>query len=419
MTENGTFIINGAERVVVSQLVRSPRVYYGKEVHASGKVLYNASIIPNRGAWLEFEMDTNDVVYVRIDRTRKLPVTVLLRAIGYGTNAQLIELFNDAPALGPTLDKDSTQSEGEGLIEIYKRLRPGEPPTEESARSLFETLFYDPKRYDLAAVGRYKMNKKLRITERLVGRTLSRPVVHPETGEILAEASTRVDRRLAERLHEAGVNVAYVRGKDDEEIKIIGNSQPAHDAGPYQGRYCRHGGVFLQSQAGVGTVDDIDHLGNRRLKAVGELLQNQFRIGLSRMERVVRERMTIKMGYYYAPGTHQHPAAGCSHQGVLRQQSAVPIHGPNQSAVGADPQAAAFGPLVPAASAVRGLVSKFETCIIPTTGACVPLKPLRTQHRLIGSLCTYADQRVRIHRNAVPPGEERPGYRRGCLFDSR
>ena len=295
MTDNGTFIINGAERVVVSQLVRSPGVYYGRELHSSGKVLYNASIIPNRGAWLEFEMDANDVVYVRVDRTRKLPVTVLLRAVGYGTNAQLTELFNDAPALGPTLDKDSTESEGEGLIEIYKRLRPGEPPTEESARSLFETLFYDQKRYDLAAVGRYKMNKKLRITERLVGRTLSRAVAHPETGEILAEANTRIDRRMAERIAEAGVNAAYVKGKDDEEIKIIGNGQP----GPEMRAITREDivatvGYLFNLISGIGSIDDIDHLGNRRLKAVGELLQNQFRIGLSRMERVVRERMTIQ-----------------------------------------------------------------------------------------------------------------------------
>ncbi|NLY30398.1 MAG: DNA-directed RNA polymerase subunit beta [Firmicutes bacterium] len=295
MTDNGTFIINGAERVVVSQLVRSPGVYYGKELHSSGKVLYNASIIPNRGAWLEFEMDANDVVYVRVDRTRKLPVTVLLRAIGYGTNAQLTDLFNDAPALGPTLDKDSTESEGEGLIEIYKRLRPGEPPTEESARSLFETLFYDQKRYDLAVVGRYKMNKKLRITERLVGRTLSRPVAHPETGEILADANTRIDRRTAERISEAGVNVAYVKGKDDEELKIIGNGQPDLDVRAITKEdIVATVGYLLNLMSGVGSIDDIDHLGNRRLKAVGELLQNQFRIGLSRMERVVRERMTIQ-----------------------------------------------------------------------------------------------------------------------------
>ena len=189
----------------------------------------------------------------------------------------------------PTLDKDSTESEGEGLIEIYKRLRPGEPPTEESARSLFETLFYDQKRYDLAAVGRYKMNKKLRITERLVGRTLSRAVAHPETGEILAEANTRIDRRMAERIAEAGVNAAYVKGKDDEEIKIIGNGQP----GPEMRAITREDivatvGYLFNLISGIGSIDDIDHLGNRRLKAVGELLQNQFRIGLSRMERVVR-----------------------------------------------------------------------------------------------------------------------------------
>lgn len=297
MTEQGTFIINGAERVIVSQLVRSPGVYYGKGFHTSGKPIYIASIIPNRGAWLEFETDANDVIFVRVDRTRKLPVTVLLRAVGYGTNAQLIELFNDDPALGPTLDKDNTQSEGEGLIEIYKRLRPGEPPTEESARNLFETLFYDHKRYDLAAVGRYKLNKKLRITERLTGRILTRPIAHPETGEILVEANTKVDRRTAERVVEAKVNAAYVRGKNDEEIKIIGNGQPdAKVRAITQQDIVAAVGYFLNVMAdmGIGSVDDIDHLGNRRLKAVGELLQNQFRIGLSRMERVVRERMTIQ-----------------------------------------------------------------------------------------------------------------------------
>ena len=295
MTEQGTFIINGAERVIVSQLVRSPGVYYGRELHSSGKYIYTASIIPNRGAWLEFETDANDVVYVRVDRTRKLPVTVLLRAVGYGTNAQLIELFNDAPALGPTLDKDNTESEGEGLIEIYKRLRPGEPPTEESARSLFETLFYDQKRYDLAAVGRYKINKKLRITERLIGRIATRPIAHPETGEILVEANARIDRRTAERLVAAKVDAACIKGKDDEEIKIIGNGQPDGEIRAItQQDIVATVGYLFNLMSGIGNIDDIDHLGNRRLKAVGELLQNQFRIGLSRMERVVRERMTIQ-----------------------------------------------------------------------------------------------------------------------------
>ncbi|NLJ87060.1 MAG: DNA-directed RNA polymerase subunit beta, partial [Firmicutes bacterium] len=295
MTEQGTFIINGAERVIVSQLVRSPGVYYGKEIDASGKYLYTASIIPNRGAWLEFETDGNDVIYVRVDRTRKLPVTVLLRAIGYGTNAQLTELYNDTPALAPTLDKDTTASEGEGLVEIYKRLRPGEPPTEESARNLFETLFYDRKRYDLAAVGRYKINKKLRITERITGRIATRPVVHPETGEILVDAGDRIERRVAEQVAMAGINEVYTKGRDEEEIKIIGNGQPGGEARAITAQdIVAIVGYLLNLMSGVGATDDIDHLGNRRLKAVGELLQNQFRIGLSRMERVVRERMTIQ-----------------------------------------------------------------------------------------------------------------------------
>ncbi|NMB25558.1 MAG: DNA-directed RNA polymerase subunit beta [Firmicutes bacterium] len=295
MTEQGTFIINGAERVIVSQLVRSPGVYYGREIDANGKYIYSVSIIPNRGAWLEFETDANDVIWVRVDRTRKLPVSVLLRAVGYGTNAQLIELYNDNPFLAPTLDKDSAQTEGEGLIEIYKRLRPGEPPAEESARSLFETLFYDRKRYDLATVGRYKINKKLRITERITGRTTTRPVVHPETGEILIDANSRIDRRLAEQIAEARVNGVFIKGKDDEEIKIIGNGQPSDEARAITpDDIVAIVGYLLNLMSGIGSVDDIDHLGNRRLKAVGELLQNQFRIGLSRMERVVRERMTIQ-----------------------------------------------------------------------------------------------------------------------------
>lgn len=234
MTEKGTFIINGAERVIVSQLVRSPGVYYAEQIDTSGKRLYNATIIPNRGAWLEFETDVNDNLFVRIDRTRKLPTTVLIRALGYGSNAKILEIFDDDERIRATLERDNTDSEEEALVEIYKRLRPGEPPTVESARSLLETLFFDPKRYDLAGVGRYKLNKKLKVQ------------VAPEI------------RNLT---------------KDD----IIATVQ-----------------YLLKLMDGAGKVDDIDHLGNRRLRSVGELLQNQFRIGLSRMERVVRERMTIQ-----------------------------------------------------------------------------------------------------------------------------
>lgn len=294
MTEQGTFVINGAERVIVSQLVRSPGVYFGRDMDSSGKYLYTANIIPNRGAWLEFETDANGVVYVRVDRTRKIPVTVLLRAVGYGTDASLLELFHDASALGPTLDKDGTESEAGALIEIYKRLRPGEPPTEESARSLFETLFYDRKRYDLASVGRYKMNKKLRITERLVGQVAARPIPHPETGEILVDAGTKINRRLAEKVAAAGVTEAYVKVKD-KEVKVIGNGQPGNDVRTITPEdIVATVNYLFNLMEGIGSIDDIDHLGNRRLKSVGELLQNQFRIGLSRMERVVRERMTIQ-----------------------------------------------------------------------------------------------------------------------------
>lgn len=241
MTEKGTFIINGAERVIVSQLVRSPGVYFGRTQDASGKYLYSASIIPNRGAWLEFEFDSNDVLFVRIDRTRKIPVTILLKAMGLGNNYQLNESFDGKESIKVTLERDSTQNEEEALIEIYKRLRPGEPPTVESARTLFETLFYDPKRYDLASVGRYKLNKKL------------------------------------------DLNLPAKSTPEQEAVKTLTKEDVLEVV-----RY------LLNLLDGNGDVDDIDHLGNRRLKSVGELLQNQFRIGLSRMERVVRERMTIQ-----------------------------------------------------------------------------------------------------------------------------
>ena len=295
MTEEGTFIINGAERVIVSQLVRSPGVYFGEERHSSGKQLHTANLIPDRGAWLEFETDANDVAYVRIDRTRKLPVTVLIRAIGYGSDEQLTELFHESIGLAPTLDKDRTNSETEALIEIHKRLRPGEPPTEESARSLFESLFFDNRRYDLAPVGRYKLNKKLRITERLTGRVTTRPIAHPETGEIIVEAGAKIHRRTAEEVMAAKVEAVYVKGKDDREIRILGNGQPHESERTLTPQdLVATVNYLFNLMDGVGSIDDIDHLGNRRIKNVGELLQNQFRIGLSRMARVVRERMTIQ-----------------------------------------------------------------------------------------------------------------------------
>jgi len=295
MTETGTFIINGAERVVVSQLVRSPGVYFNFTTDTSGKPLYTASIIPNRGAWLEFEMDSNNVITVRIDRTRKIPATVLIRALGVGTNTRILDLYHGAEAIKATLERDNTESEAEALIEIYKRLRPGEPPTEESARSLFETLFYEPKRYDLGGVGRYKINKKLRLIERLVNRVTAEPVVHPETGEILAEADTRLDRKLATAIHSANVQSVVIKTKEGDELKILSNGQPDEsEKTVLKDDILATINYLANLPYGVGFTDDIDHLGNRRLKSVGELLQNQFRIGLSRMERVVRERMTIQ-----------------------------------------------------------------------------------------------------------------------------
>jgi len=254
MTEKGTFIINGAERVIVSQLVRSPGVYFSRTQDTTGKYLYSASIIPNRGAWLEFEFDSNDVLYVRIDRTRKIPVTILLKALGLGNNYELNELFGSKESIKNTLERDNTQNAEEALIEIYKRLRPGEPPTVDSARSLFETLFFDPKRYDLAAVGRYKINKKL----------------NPSTVSV-KDVRLNMDSAGNEVLPEGEVLKVLTKEDVAEVVKYL-----------------------LNLLDGEGEIDDIDHLGNHRLKPVGELLQNQFRIGLSRMERVVRERMTIQ-----------------------------------------------------------------------------------------------------------------------------
>ena len=295
MTENGTFIINGSERVVVSQLVRSPGVYFNYTLDTSGKKLFSASIIPNRGAWLEFETDSNDVLWVRIDRTRKLPATVLIRAVGLNSDAAIRQAFHEAPTILATLEKDSTQSEAEALIEIYKRLRPGEPPTEESARGLFSTLFYEPKRYDLAGVGRYKINKKLRLIERLVGRTSTENIVDPETGELIVERGQKITRRQAEQIHKAGINAVLVTTRDGKEVRLFSNDQPEENVTVITpGDILAAINYMVGLGADIGSVDDIDHLGNRRLKSVGELLQNQFRIGLSRMERVVRERMTIQ-----------------------------------------------------------------------------------------------------------------------------
>lgn len=319
MTQTGTFIINGAERVIVSQLVRSPSVYFSTKVDKNGKKNYTATVIPNRGAWLELETDAKDIIYVRIDRTRKIPVTVLLRALGYGTDAEIIELLGDDEYIRNTFDKDNTDSTEKALIEIYERLRPGEPPTLDNARSLLVARFFDPKRYDLANVGRYKINKKLHIKNRLFNQRLAENLVDSETGEIIAEVGQLIDRRLLDEilpqldknvgLKEYKVNKGVLDSdsitlravkvfsplEEGKVIKVLSNATvdksvkhitPADIIASIN--------YFINLLHGVGSTDDIDHLGNRRLRSVGELLQNQFRIGLSRMERVVRERMSIQ-----------------------------------------------------------------------------------------------------------------------------
>ena len=341
MTESGTFIINGAERVIVSQLVRSPGVYYGAAHDKSGKQLFTATVIPNRGAWLEYETDSNDVYNVRIDKNRKLPVTTFVRALGLSSKDEILEMFGSDPLILSTLEKDSTVNLEEALLEVYRKLRPGEPPTVESAQSHIDALFFDPRRYDLSKVGRYKYNKKLAIAPRILGRTAARPVIDPLTGELLADAGDVFARELAERIGKAGVDTVYLKDDADGEIKVFSNGMvDIHD---FVGFDCSELGVnekvrfvvlreILENCAtddekktqivarhdelipkhiikddifasinylcglgrGVGTVDDIDHLGNRRIRSVGELLQNQFRIGFSRMERVIRERMATQ-----------------------------------------------------------------------------------------------------------------------------
>ncbi|MHB1626837.1 MAG: DNA-directed RNA polymerase subunit beta [Bacilli bacterium] len=319
MTETGTFIINGAERVIVSQLVRSPSVYFNAKIDKNGKKTFSATVIPNRGAWLELETDAKDIIYVRIDRTRKIPVTVLLRALGFSTDAEIINLFGEDEYLRNTLEKDNTDSTERALIEIYERLRPGEPPTVDNARNLLASRFFDPKRYDLAGVGRYKINKKLHLKNRLLNQRLAETLIDQETGEVLAEAGQLVDRRLLDRLLdylETGLNSYTYRSnaglleepligvqevrifsqrEDGKPIKVIGNGGiEKHIKHIMPADILASISYFMNLLHGVGTTDDIDHLGNRRLRSVGELLQNQFRIGLSRMERVVRERMSIQ-----------------------------------------------------------------------------------------------------------------------------
>jgi DNA-directed RNA polymerase subunit beta len=319
MTDTGTFVINGAERVIVSQLVRSPSVYFSTKVDKNGKKNYTATVIPNRGAWLELETDAKDIIYVRIDRTRKIPVTVLLRALGFGTDQEIVDLLGDNEYIRNTLDKDSTESTEKALIEIYERLRPGEPPTLDNAKSLLVARFFDPKRYDLANVGRYKVNKKLHIKNRLFNQRLAEPLVNQETGEIIAETGQLIDRRVLDEimpylegmigLKEYEIKTGVV---DDTSIPLqsINVFSPLDETKittilsnaniPKNVKHITSADIiasisyFINLLHGIGSTDDIDHLGNRRLRSVGELLQNQFRIGLSRMERVVRERMSIQ-----------------------------------------------------------------------------------------------------------------------------
>ncbi len=297
MTENGTFIINGAERVIVSQLVRSPGVYFDKKpdpTGATGKELVSATIIPNRGTWLEFETDVNDGIYVKIDRTRKLLVTVLLRAIGYGSNQEILDLYDHDTRILALLEKDHTDSVESGLLEIYKRLRPGEPLNIDNARSLFESLFFDGRRYDFAQVGRYKVNKKFSMVNCLVGRELAEDLPDPNTGKVLFPEGTVVDEEAARKMEEVGISRARIRNRGGACL-VVGNGKVDPETKHLVAQdVVATVGYILNLMDGIGKADDIDHLGNRRLRGVGELLQNQFRIGLSRMERVVRERMTIQ-----------------------------------------------------------------------------------------------------------------------------
>jgi len=297
MTENGTFIINGAERVIVSQLVRSPGVYFDRQPDpsgATGKELVSATIIPNRGTWLEFESDINDHIYVRVDRTRKIPVTVLLKAIGYGSSQEILELYDHDPHILGLLEKDHTDSTEAALLEIYKRLRPGEPLNVDNARNLFDSLFFDSKRYDFAHVGRFKVNKKLSLLNRLVNRQLAEDIIDPVSGEVLFPAGTVVSEEAAVQMQEH--NISRVRIKHhNRSVLIISNGNVSLEEKRLVAQdIVATVNYMLNLMDYVGQIDDIDHLGNRRLRSVGELLQNQFRIGLSRMERVVRERMTIQ-----------------------------------------------------------------------------------------------------------------------------
>ena len=340
MTATGTFVINGAERVIVSQLVRSPGIYYAIAHDKLGKKLYSCTVIPNRGAWLEYETDSNDVFYVRVDRTRKVPVTDLIRALGFGSDAEILELFGEEPKIVATIQKDPVHTYEEGLLELYKKIRPGEPLAVESAESLIMSMFFDPRRYDLAKVGRYKFNKKLMLRNRIAGHVLAEDVIDPTTGEVIAEAGTQVSRELADTIQNAAVPYVMIQ-TEERDVKVLSSMmvdlrtyvdcnpqelgitelvyypvlekileenesiddikdairRSVHDLIP---KHITKEDIIasinynIHLEYGIGNDDDIDHLGNRRIRAVGELLQNQYRIGLSRLERVVRERMTTQ-----------------------------------------------------------------------------------------------------------------------------
>ncbi|MDO5136796.1 MAG: DNA-directed RNA polymerase subunit beta, partial [Eubacteriales bacterium] len=344
MTATGTFVINGAERVIVSQLVRSPGIYYAVSHDKVGKELFSCTVIPNRGAWLEYETDSNDVFYVRVDRTRKVPITVLIRALGVGSNGEITELFGEEPKILASFAKDTSSNYQEGLLELYKKIRPGEPLAVESAESLINAMFFDPRRYDLAKVGRYKFNKKLHFNKRIVGHKLAEDAVDASTGEILAEAGNVVTKELADLLQNAALPYVWILGEEDRKIKVLSSmmvdirhylpeiENPKEQLGvtelvyyPVLEKILEENDTLEDRMAAVrreihdlipkhitredifasinynmhleyrlGNDDDIDHLGNRRIRAVGELLQNQYRIGLSRLERVVRERMTTQ-----------------------------------------------------------------------------------------------------------------------------
>ena len=342
MTDTGTFVINGAERVIVSQLVRSPGIYYGIDHDKIGKELYSATVIPNRGAWLEYETDSNDIFYVRVDRNRKVPITVLLRALGVGTNQEILDMFGEEPKILASFAKDPSENYQDGLLELYKKLRPGEPLAVDSAENLINSMFFDVRRYDLAKVGRYKFNKKLALRNRITGFKLAEDAVSPVTGEVVAEAGTLVTEELADEIQYAAVPYVFVETEEGRDEKVLSNmmvdlnaflpkadkkalgiteevyypelakilEENETEEEQYEAisknvallipKHITKEDIFasinynMHLEYGIGNKDDIDHLGNRRIRAVGELLQNQYRIGLSRMERVVRERMTTQ-----------------------------------------------------------------------------------------------------------------------------